>query len=175
MLHRFTISDGRVSYGNRFLNSRSYQAARDHGRIAYREFATDPCRTLFRRVHSMFSAGGITDNASVSVARLGERFIAMSEGPIPVEFDADTLEAAGVAPYRAPGQLSTAHPHVDRSDGAIINYAAKLGASSSYRVFTVAPDGERTRTLCSLPAREPSYMHSFGLTERLHGHGDAGG
>ena len=166
MLHRFTIADGSVSYGNRFLNSRSYRAARDEGKLAYREFASDPCRKLFRRVHSMFSGSEITDNASVSIARLGERFIAMTEGPIPVEFDADTLEAAGVTPYRAPGQISTAHPHVDRSDGAIINYASKLGASSSYRIFSVGPDGAPTRKLCSLPTREPSYMHSFGLTER---------
>ena len=50
MLHRFTIADGRVSYGNRFLESRSYRAAREQGRMVYGEFATDPCRSLFKRV-----------------------------------------------------------------------------------------------------------------------------
>ena len=57
MLHRFTIADGRVSYGNRFLESRSYRAAREHGRIVYGEFATDPCRSLFKRVQTLFSPG----------------------------------------------------------------------------------------------------------------------
>ena len=42
MLHRFTIEDGRVSYGNRFLESRSYRAAHEQGRMVYGEFATDP-------------------------------------------------------------------------------------------------------------------------------------
>src|ERR1700730_7030140 len=42
MLHRFTIADGRVSYGNRFLGSRSYRAAKAQGQMVYGEFATDP-------------------------------------------------------------------------------------------------------------------------------------
>ena len=50
MLHRFTFGDGEVSYANRFLESRAYRAARETGRIAYSEFATDPCRSLFQRV-----------------------------------------------------------------------------------------------------------------------------
>src|SRR5689334_6157943 len=37
MLHRFTFADGRVSYASRFLESRSYRAARERGAIAYSE------------------------------------------------------------------------------------------------------------------------------------------
>ncbi len=82
MLHRFTIEHGRVSYGNRFLESRSYMAAREQGRMMYGEFATDPCRSLFRRVQTLFSGGGVLpDNANVNIGRLGERFIAMTETP----------------------------------------------------------------------------------------------
>src|SRR6266571_1604450 len=46
MLHRFTVSGGQVSYGSRFLESRSYRAARERGHMVYGEFATDPCRSL---------------------------------------------------------------------------------------------------------------------------------
>src|SRR5437588_12226600 len=106
MLHRFTIDDGRVSYGNRALESRAYRAAREQGRIAYAEFATDPCRSLFRRVQTMLTASAFTDNGAVNVGRLGDRFIAMTETRLPVQFDASTLQAGGVHPYRAPGQLS---------------------------------------------------------------------
>jgi len=166
MLHRFTIDGGNVSYGNRFLEGHSYRAARAQGRIAYGEFATDPCRSLFKRVQSMF-APAFSDNANVNVARLGERFIALTETPLPVQFDADTLHAADVVPYRAPGQLSTAHPHADRASGALLNYAAKLGPRSSYRFFAVDPNASTPRTIASLPVKEPAYMHSFGLTERF--------
>ncbi len=167
MLHRFTIGDGRVSYGNRYLESRAYRAARERGRIAYGEFATDPCRSLFKRVQSMFAPGeAISDNANVNVAKLGERFIAMTETPIPVQFDARTLQTAEVAPYRAPGELTTAHPHLDRASGGMINYAAKLGPRSSYRFFSLDPAAAEPRVLASLPVKQPAYMHSFGLTER---------
>ncbi len=165
MLHRFTIGDGRVSYGSRHLQSKAHRAAHEQGKIVYGEFATDPCRSLFKRVQSMF-APAITDNGNVNVARLGERFLAMTETPIAVEFDRDTLRAAEVPPYRAPGQLSTAHPHLNRGDGGMLNYAAKLGPRSSYRFFSVDPQTADTRVICSLPVSEPAYMHSFGLTER---------
>jgi beta,beta-carotene 9',10'-dioxygenase len=168
MLHRFTIEDGRVSYGNRFLESRSYRAARDQGRMVYGEFATDPCRSLFKRVQTLFSPGKVLpDNANINVTRLGERFISMTETPIPVQFDPHTLETAGVAPYETPGQLTTAHPHLDRASGGMLNYAAKLGRVSSYRFFHLPPEGSTPRKIGSLPVKEPAYMHSFGLTERF--------
>jgi beta,beta-carotene 9',10'-dioxygenase len=166
MLHRFTIDSGRVSYGSRFLESHSYRSARDQGRIVYGEFATDPCRSLFKRVQTLFSSEALPDNANVNLTRLGERFIALTETPLPVQFDARTLRSAGVRPYRAPGQLSTAHPHMDRASGAMLNYAAKLGPRSSYRFFEVAPRASKPRVIASLPVGEPAYMHSFGLTER---------
>jgi beta,beta-carotene 9',10'-dioxygenase len=167
MLHRFTIEGGRVSYGNRFLESRSYRAAREEGRMVYGEFATDPCRSLFKRVQTLFSPGSaLTDNANINVARLGERFVSMTETPLPVQFDPHTLETAGVRPYEVPGQLSTAHPHLDRESGGMLNYAAKLGARNSYRFFEVGPRAKKPRVIASLPVSEPAYMHSFGLTER---------
>jgi beta,beta-carotene 9',10'-dioxygenase len=167
MLHRFTIDGCRVSYGNRYLESRAYRAARETGRIAYGEFATDPCRSLFKRVQTLFAPGqAISDNANVNVTKLGERYIAMTETPLPVQFDARTLRAADAPAYRAPGELTTAHPHLDRASGGMINYAAKLGPRSSYRFFGLGPEDSTPRQLATLPVREPAYMHSFGLTER---------
>ena len=76
----------------------------------------------------------LSDNANVNLVKLGERFIAMTETPIPVQFDAETLETAGVA-YEVPGMLTTAHPHLERADRGMINYAAKLGPRNEYRFF----------------------------------------
>jgi beta,beta-carotene 9',10'-dioxygenase len=167
MLHRFTIDDGRVSYGNRYLHSRNYRAAQEQGHMVYGEFATDPCRSLFKRVQTLFApAKTLPDNANVNVTRLGERFISMTETPMPVQFDPYTLQTAGVQPYEVPGQLTTAHPHMDRASGGMLNYAAKLGHVSSYRFFAVDPDASKPRSIGSLPVKEPAYMHSFGLTER---------
>ena len=72
------VGDGQVLYANRFLQSKAYRAAKERGRIAYSEFATDPCRSLFARVTAMFSPK-LTDNANVNLVKLGERFISMTE------------------------------------------------------------------------------------------------
>jgi beta,beta-carotene 9',10'-dioxygenase len=164
MLHRFGIADGRVSYANRFLETKAYRAAKETGEIVYSEFATDPCRSIFGRVFSVFNPK-ISDNANVNLTKLGERFVSMTETPIPVQFDPETLETAGVA-YDVPGLLTTAHPHLERADGGMLNYAAKIGPRNSYRFFHVAPDSEDPRLLATIPVGEPAYMHSFGLTER---------
>src|SRR3954463_4052357 len=164
MLHSFSFGDGDVSYANRFLETRAYRAAKANGEISYSEFATDPCRSLYQRVTAMFSPK-LTDNANVNLVKLGERFIAMTETPIPVEFDSDTLGAAGVA-YDVPGQLTTAHPHMDRATKGMLNYAAKLGPRSSYRFFLLRPGVAKPEVIATKSVREPAYMHSFGLTER---------
>jgi carotenoid cleavage dioxygenase-like enzyme len=164
MLHRFGFADGEVSYANRFLQTRAYRAAQEKGEIVYSEFATDPCRSLFGRAMSIFSPK-LTDNANVNLVKLGERYISMTETPIAIEFDADTLETAGVA-YEAPGMLTTAHPHLDRASGGMLNYAAKLGPRNRYRFYLLRPGEAKPEVMAQLPVREPSYMHSFGLTER---------
>ena len=108
----------------------------------------------------------LTDNCNVNLVELGERFVAMTETPLPVQFDPATLEAAGVA-WDVPGELTTAHPHLDRASGGMLNYAAKLGPRNHYRFFLLGPeDGAEPEVIASQPVREPAYMHSFGLTER---------
>lgn len=165
MLHHFSFTGGRVQYANRFVRSKAFTDAEKNGAISYREFATDPCRSIFQRVQTLFKPGGdFTDNPNVNVGRLGDRFLAMTESAIPVQFDRDTLTTAGVA-YRGPGQISTAHPHFERGTGAMLNYAVRFGARSSYRFFRVDPGDASTRLLAELPAHKPSYMHSFGMTE----------
>lgn len=163
MLHRFTFADGGVSYANRFLETKAYRAANERGEIGYSEFATDPCRSIFRRVQSVFSPQ-ISDNANVNLTRLGDRVVAMTETPLPVIFDPATLRSAGVA-SKAPGEHTTAHPHLDPETGEGLFYAVKFGPRSTYRLYARA-DAHRQREIACLPAPRPAYMHSFGLTEQ---------
>src|SRR3954454_3408033 len=162
MLHRFGFGDGRVSYANRFLRSESFERS-ERGEGMGLGFATDPCRAIFKRVQTLFSPD-YTDNANVNLMRLGERYVAMTETPLAVEFDPETLATLGRA-GKAPGAVTTAHPHHDPERGEAVNYAAQLGARSTYRIYATAADDGR-RVIGKLPVREPAYMHSFGMTER---------
>src|SRR5688572_1580867 len=86
MLHGFGIEDGRVSYANRWLRSKQYEAVERDGKIAYSEFATDPCRSLFKRMTTMFDpVSALSDNGVVNVAKLGDEYLALTETPLPVE------------------------------------------------------------------------------------------
>ena len=64
MLHAFSFADGEVSYANRWLRSDACKACATAARVAYGEFATDPCRSIFRRAMSMFSPGADRQRAT---------------------------------------------------------------------------------------------------------------
>jgi carotenoid cleavage dioxygenase-like enzyme len=165
MLHRFSFADGAVSYGCRFLRTPAYAAA-EEGRIGFQEFATDPCRSLFRRFQTAFAPSDSVfgHNANVNVARLGDRHVAMTETPMPVAFDPQTLETLGVtAP--APGHHSTAHPHHDPGRDEAINHVVRFSARSQYRFFVQRADAA-PRVLARRGVNRPAYVHSFGLSER---------
>ncbi|MGH2991743.1 MAG: carotenoid oxygenase family protein [Solirubrobacterales bacterium] len=166
MLNSFSFEGGAVSYGSRFLQTDAYRQARA-GKLDMFGFAHDPCRSLFKRVTTMFSPPR-NDNTNVNLSRLGESYIAMTELPLPVEFDPRTLETVGLVEWKDElgGQVTTAHPHLDRDRGELVNYVARFGPRTSYRVFGVPPGSRSRREIASIPVREPAYMHSFGISER---------
>lgn len=164
MLHAFSIHDGAVSYSNRFLRTNTYRSARAGGKVAFSAFAADPCRKLFSKLFTALFPRNM-DNANVGVAQIAGRFLALTETPMPVEFDPRTLATIGHLSFddRLGGSLTTAHPLADRS-GGLYNYMTRFGLPSRYQIFTY--DGSRRRLVAAVPVREPAYMHSFGMTER---------
>ena len=161
MLHAFSFERGRVGYRNRFLRSSAWEAARDDQTIRYSEFATDPCRAIFNGAQSMFAIAPVP-NANVNVARIADRFAALTEIPMPVRFDPRQLKTLGVAGEVPFAQLGTAHPHRSRRERLF--YEVKLLPPAEYHVLSQR--GARTRTVAKIPVERPAYMHSFGLTER---------
>ena len=168
MLHRFSFQEGQVSYANRFIESPAYTKARETGKISYGEYATDPCRSIFKRVTSAFAPPELGGNTNVNISKLGEGFVALTEVPLPIEFDPQTLETVGVIDFddEVSGLNSTAHPHYDPQRRAAINSLVQFSARSSYNCYAIK-DGQTRRTLIgSIPVQEPAYMHSFGMTQQ---------
>jgi carotenoid cleavage dioxygenase-like enzyme len=162
MLHAFSFANGKVGYRNRYLGSKAYEAAQRDGRIAYSEFATDPCRSIFQRVSSLFDPQ-FTDNANVNISRIAGHHVAMTETPLPIAFDRSTLETAGVLEYgdHLTVHHTTAHPHYDSRTREAFNYFARFSRVSSYNVYRVpdatgkrqvfgkAPSGSRAISIAS--------------------------
>jgi carotenoid cleavage dioxygenase-like enzyme len=166
MLHRFTVADGRVSYRNRFLRTESSRMAREEGRIGFREFATDPCRSTFARLFTNIE-DILSPNASVNVVPMNGGYAALTETPIAVQFDPDTLETIGVTGYddQLAGPVTTAHPHQQPGTNDLINYVLKFGRRSEYRIYRQRPDSMTRELVAAVPAKRPGYMHSFAVTE----------
>ena len=166
MLHRFTIADGRVSYGNRFLASRAYRAARERGRMAYGEFATDPCRSLFKRVQTLFSRG--------RALRQRQR----QRGPPRRALRGAHRDAAarGVRCAHAGGGRG-ARPSAPRDSSprptrtwtgraaGLINYAAKLGRSSELPLLRTGP-GRLRAAAARLAVRPRAGLHALLRADR---------
>ena len=165
MLHSFTIRDGQVSYANRYLQSRAYEDDNENGLLNYSGFASDPCRTFFSRVMTVFNPPQPGENAVVNVAKLADKYIAMTETPLPVEFDPKTLATLGVVQYDDPldGQVTTAHPHFDSERGVGFNHMLSFGVQTTYRLYSLT-DTER-HVIATIPVQRPAYIHSFGMTE----------
>jgi beta,beta-carotene 9',10'-dioxygenase len=165
MLNRFGFAGGRVSYKSRFIRSQAYHEA-EEGRLTA-GFATDPCRSIFKRVQSIFSPDQ-TDNPNVNLARIGDRYIAMTETPMPIEFDPETLDtlphlrhADGLRAH-----VTTAHPHHDAERDELVNYVARFSRVSEYVLYGLPAGGSKRRVIAKLPVQRPAYMHAFGMSGR---------
>ena len=166
MLNAFGFGDGTVSYASRFLQTDYLDKARA-GKFDF-GFGADPCRSLFKRVMSINEVERF-DNANVNLQELGRRYIAMTETPLPVEFDPKTLATLGKPEWpdkETAGQVTTAHPHYDFARDEMINYTAHFGPRTSYRLYAAGEVGAKRRLIGSLPVKKPGYMHSFGMSER---------
>jgi len=165
MLHKFAFSGGKVSYANKFVVSPAYEYAEREGKLGYLEFASDPCRSIFKRFTTMFDQEG-GYNTNVSIGKVADKFVAWTELPLPIEFDPQTLATVGLVRFddKLVGVVSTPHPHADRN-GDGINNMVKFGAPSAYNLFRTAAHEAKRTLIASLPTMRPAYMHSFSITE----------
>jgi len=167
MLHAFRIGVGTVAYRNRFLETQSRTEALAEGEIVRSEFATDPCMSIFGRVMSVFNPKP-TDNASINVTRIDDAYVALTETPIPIAFDPETLATVGVVDYEddVDVPMATAHPLTEPDTGRTVTYLTEFGRQCRYHVAGIPPGSRSREVLATLEVDQPRYMHSFGMTER---------
>ena len=164
MLYSITFENGRVSYRNRFIESKAHRENNETGEIKFSEFGTNHRQSLFSRLSTAFKKPHLGGNTNVNVARFGDRFVALTETPLAMVFDRHTLETLGVYDYdQTDAQLSTAHPQFDFARNLGITYAAKIGVSSEYRFYNL--NGTKLDLLATVPTKKLAYIHSFGMTE----------
>ncbi len=165
MLHKFTIRGGRVDYMSRYIDCEAYRATKETGKICYSDFATDPCRSLFKKVQTVFQSDAkITDSAKVNVGKIGDKAFALGEPLMQIQFDPETLKSLGVFHFgeNPSSRMTTAHPHVDKN-GEAYNLVVQYGPINYYVIYSIR---DEVKKLASVPVREPGYLHSFGMSDR---------
>lgn len=170
MLNAFSFSSGTVSYASRLQDTEAHRAARRGRYYPGVSMATDPCRYLGQRLTMVFDRSEL-GTPNVNVARLGDRYLAATESSAPLEFDPDSLETRGFVDLRdsiRDFHGSFAHPHFDLDTGEMLTYITRISAPNQHRIVAIEPNTLKRRQIATVPAtRNPSYMHSFALTENF--------
>lgn len=189
LLHRFAICNGKVTYQCRFVQTDVYRKNKAAQRIVVTEFGTkavpDPCKSIFQRVASIFKPGDESDNSMISVYPFCDEYYTFAETAVIHRIDPETLETkakVNVSDYV--GIVNhTSHPHV-MNDGTVYNMGLSVTPRGPmYNIVCFSPtqivvdeDGDekelsmfdQATIVASAPSRwllNPSYMHTFGITE----------
>lgn len=171
MVHRYEFNRGQVSYRNRFLRTTPYRQLTETGQLGSGfEFAQPT--TLGSRVWNttldmLGRKSSQTFNTNVNVVQVAGKLVALTEQPVGTLFDAETLETQGAFHYddNLFGHLSCGHPQPDYTTGYNYNFVVRFGPVHSYNIYKVHQSSTRRTLVASLPVKQPSYMHSFAITE----------
>ncbi|XP_035829185.1 retinoid isomerohydrolase [Aplysia californica] len=179
VLHRWSITDGKVTYLSSILDTDSYKKCVKADRLVGDGVGTsfpDPCRTIFNNFFSYFLPMDGFDNCAVNVVEHGDRLFALTESSLIHEVDGSTLLSQGKVNINkfVAVHLGTAHPHFGR-DKSMYYYATSPATSHrAYNIVKVPPPekGEdlfsKAKIVASIPSRwhlNVGYTHSFGMSE----------
>ncbi|KAK5266751.1 hypothetical protein LTR99_007363 [Exophiala xenobiotica] len=199
-VHRFQIhaseagSPVRVTYNSRLTSDGLIEKIRKTGKLDGFTFAAkyDPCKSLFRKVQSVFQQQPPQEpnevNAAVTISanfpglsRTGQQFNGphshdkiltlcnKTDANIFQMLDPETLEPVGLARQNTlhpelGGAGSGAHARSDPSNGDLFNYNLDFGHTGTYRVFRVSAATGKTSILGKFH-HTAAYLHSLFLTE----------
>lgn len=162
LLHAFEFTPENVFYSSRFLRSEQYYIMMDEKSLNFSGFS----RLKTQESHFIPKEMKNINNADVSIQHYADQFVVLTEIPLPVIFDPETLATVGVFNYQdslQQGQWESAHPLHDPLSNETFNYFVHFGRKSSYVIWKLVDQSRQV--VAEIPVDEPAYMHSFALTE----------
>ncbi|MDS0260596.1 carotenoid oxygenase family protein [Haloarcula sp. S1CR25-12] len=164
MVRGFRIDDG-VSYTNKFVRSRDFAFARDRGRVRTQFPGTPPDRPVWTRLRQALT-GTFPDNPVIGVARIDGGLAAITESPVALTLDPETLATTGRIDLTEglDVDLTLGHPHYDPRRETLVNLGVSYGRETSYTLFR--RDGGAVEPTARVAFDDAPYVHSFALTDR---------
>ncbi len=156
MLHAFTISNGNVSYSNRWIYTERFLHERKIGKVVFKSFS-DP---------TIQKSGALEishNTANTNIIFHAGKLLALQEGATPIEISPLDLNTKGEWDYYGQIPQMSAHPHFDARTGEMHNYAYKAG-SSDIIYYIINREGKITK---AETIRVPycSFLHDFFITK----------
>lgn len=180
MLHAFSFQNGTVLYSNKFLKTEVYQQIFKENNLNYSGFAQEPKISFWEKLKCFFRKASPSEappksepcmsNANVNVAEIANQAVALTETPLPVRFDLNTLDTLGALFFEddLPKQdiFESAHPQIDKLKSEKINYLVEYGRKSHYIIYRYNNTEAKREVIGKIEVERPSYMHSFALTNQ---------
>ena len=159
MIHAFTVSDGKVSYRNRFVKTPKWELEHAAGKALFGTFGnpmtSDPA-----------VLGKDSGLANTNIIWHANRLLALEEGHEPFALDPRSLAPQGYVEYAGRAKRFTAHPKIDPETGELVFFGYMVGEmpfSNGLSYGTVDGTGKVTR-LDIFGAPYAAMIHDFFVT-----------
>ncbi len=165
MLRGFRINGNTIRYTNRLVRSEDFRVASEEGRVRRQLPGTPADGSALRRLY-LGLAGDFQDNPSIGVLHLEGSVYAVTESPIGIEIDPQTLQTVGRRDLSTglEADATLGHTHVD--EGVQWGLAPSFGRKVAYTLFRREPDEPPEAVTRLWFGSHPPYIHAFALTER---------
>jgi len=157
MLHGVRINNGKASYLNRYVRTKSFEIEREAGKAIWTGLMMPP--------QTENPYGPSKNTANTALVWHAGKFLALWEGGAPHAIELPNLKTFGLDNYD--GKLVsafTAHPKVDAVTGEMMFFGYSLFTPPYVQYSVVSPQGELLQTR---PIDIPIgvMMHDFAITE----------
>ncbi|MGB8468466.1 MAG: carotenoid oxygenase family protein [Candidatus Babeliales bacterium] len=166
MVHAITIANKEVTYSNKFIAGTYHAQAIKTGKLP--ASTQEKSSSFFSKMSSFMSTRPPYDNANVNVITLNKQIIACTETPHAFVIDPRTADTQCPFKYAdsVESHVCTPHPITDPDTKEHINAMITFGKTSSYGVYTIAPNSSTRTVLATVNTDTPAYLHSFAATKK---------
>jgi carotenoid cleavage dioxygenase-like enzyme len=155
MLHMFSISDGKVSYRNRWIETERLKLERRANKMLLKGF-NDPTRENAKPIVS-------SNTANTNIIQYAGKLLALVESSSGTEINPLDLSTIGEWNYKGQIQNMSAHPHFHAITSEMHNFAYTPGSNDfKYYIFDLEGFVKKTEII---HAPFSSLMHDFFITK----------
>ncbi len=175
MIAAFRFKNGKVTYSNRYVRTKEFEAEEQRGKMLYRSFGTNLPGGFSKNLLRM----RFKNAANTSLVYHAGKLLALWEGGLPHEIDPETLATLSRYDYNGVLQNSfsaldkvifpelsfSAHPKIHPETGVLYNFGTVPGLKHRLVLYKIEPNGKAAiEQVITMPGM--TFAHDFILTQQ---------